>query len=140
MRPYCSIGSRRRERAARLGLAIAVIALGCVRARTGVAPSGDPMTITEDEMVPLHASNAYEVVAATHAEFLHSRGRESQDPAVPPIPVHVYVDDTFYGGVNTLRDIRAGDVSEIRFYQSYEAQYKFGSGHMGGVIQVITKR
>jgi hypothetical protein len=28
---------------------------------------------------------------------------------------------------------------EIRFYQSYEAQYKFGSGHMGGVIQVITK-
>jgi hypothetical protein len=25
------------------------------------------------------------------------------------------------------------------FYQSYDAQYKFGSGHMGGVIQVITK-
>lgn len=139
MHPYCAVGPCQRERAARLGLAIAVVVLGCVRASTSVAPGGDPMTITEAQIRSLHATNAYEVVVATHGNFLHSRGRESQDPRVPPFPVHVYVDDTFYGGVGTLRDIRAGDIAEIRLYQSYEAQYKFGSGHMGGVIQVITK-
>lgn len=141
MRPYRAVGSCQRERAARLGFAIAttIAVLSCVRTSTSVAPGGDPMTITQDQIESLHAANAYEVVAATHGEFLHSRGRESQDPRVPPIPAHVYVDDTFYGGVGTLRDIRVGDIAEIRLYQSYEAQYKFGSGHMGGVIQVITK-
>jgi len=97
------------------------------------------MTITQEQIQPLHASNAYDIVAATHANFLHSRGRESQSANVPPIPVHVYIDDTFYGDVTSLREIGVEQIEEIRLYQSYEAQYKFGSGHMGGVIQVITK-
>jgi hypothetical protein len=115
------------------------IASGCTHARTAVAPGGDPMVITQEQIEPLHASNAYDIVAATHANFLHSRGRESRDPNVPPIPVHVYIDDTFYGDVTSLREIGVEQIEEIRLYQSYEAQYKFGSGHMGGVIQVITK-
>lgn len=113
--------------------------LACVHAQTSVAPGGDPTVITRDQIVPLHATNAYDIVAATHANFLHSRGRESTDANVPAIPVHVYVDDTFYGGVTALREIGIEQIEEIRLYQSYEAQYKFGSGHMGGVIQVITK-
>ena len=113
--------------------------LACVHARTSVAPGGDPTVITQDQITPLHATTAYDVVAATHANFLHSRGRESTNPNVPAVPVHVYVDDTFYGDVTSLRQISVMDIEEIRLYQSYEAQYKFGSGHMGGVIQVITK-
>jgi hypothetical protein len=49
------------------------------------------------------------------------------------------VDDTYYGDISTLKVIPASQVAELRFYEGYEAQYKFGSGHMGGVIQVITK-
>jgi hypothetical protein len=112
----------------------------CTRANTSVAPGGSPMVVTEDQIDKLRVANAYEIVMQTHANFLHSRGRESQDSRVPAIPVHVFVDNTYYGDVTTLRGIPAGDVAEIRFYQSYEAQYKFGSGHMGGVIQVITKQ
>ena len=98
------------------------------------------MMVTEDQIEQLRVANAYDIVAQTHANFLHSRGRESQNPNVPAISVHVFVDDTYYSSdVNALRDITAQDVMAIRFYQSYEAQYKFGSGHMGGVIQVITK-
>jgi hypothetical protein len=111
----------------------------CIHAKTSVAPGGDPMTVTEEQIDKLHVATAYDIVAQTHANFLHSRGRESMDPNVPPIPVHVYVDDTYYGDLTTLRGISSTVVMEIRFYQSYEAQYKFGSGHMGGVIQVITK-
>lgn len=113
---------------------------GCTHANTSVAPGGTTMVVTEDQIDKLRAANAYEIVAQTHANFLHSRGRESQDPRVPAIPVHVFVDDTYYSSdVTSLRAISAQDVAEIRFYQSYEAQYKFGTGHMGGVIQVITK-
>ena len=111
----------------------------CTHANTSVAPGGSPMVVTEDQIDKLRAANAYEIVMQTHGNFLSSRGRESNDPRVPAIPVHVFVDDTYYGDASTLRGISAGDIAEIRFYQSYEAQYKFGSGHMGGVIQVITK-
>lgn len=98
------------------------------------------MVVTEDQIAQLRVTSAYDIVAQTHSDFFHSRGRESIDPAVPAIPVHVFVDDTYYSNnVNTLRDINSSVVSEIRFYQSYDAEYKFGSGHMGGVIQVITR-
>lgn len=121
-----------------LTVALAV-ALGCTHANTSADPTGNIPIVTEDQIAQLRVASAYDIVAQTHANFLHSRGRESQDPNMPAIPVHVFVDDTYYGDVNTLRNISVEEVMEIRFYQSYEAQYKWGSGHMGGVIQVITK-
>lgn len=130
--------SSRYHRALLIALVIP-FALGCSIRRGAVAPGGDPMTITADQIEALHADDAYDVVALTHGDFFHSRGRESMDPNIPPIPVHVFVDDTYYGDVSMLRGIPVGEIEEIRLYQSYEAQYKFGGGHMGGVIQVITK-
>jgi hypothetical protein len=130
----------RRFHAVYMALVLAVAVAGCTHANTAVAPGGDPMVVTEDQIAQLRVASAYDIVAQTHANFFHSRGRESNDPNVAPIPVHVFVDDTYYSNdVNSLREITAQDVMQIRFYQSYDAQYKFGSGHMGGVIQVITK-
>ena len=97
------------------------------------------MVVTAQQIAQLRAANAYELVQLTHSDFLHSRGRESSDPNVPAVPAHVYVDDTYYGDISTLRGIPVGDIEEIRFWQSYDAEAKFGGGHMGGVIQVITK-
>ena len=119
--------------------AVLLVIGGCVHSGSSVAPGGDPTVITGEQIAALHAANAYEVVQSIHGNFLRSRGRESSDPNVPPIPVHVYVDDTYLGDVSALSGISTQVISEIRLYQSYEAQYKFGSGHMGGVIQVITK-
>jgi hypothetical protein len=118
---------------------VAIAPGACVMQRSAVAPGGDPMVITEKQIAQVQATTAYDAVSHLHGEFLVSRGRDANNPNLPPVPVHVYVDDTFYGDVATLREIPAMDVAEIRLYQSYEAQYKFGSGHPGGVIQVITK-
>jgi len=137
MRPH-TVGVARRY--GQVAIALAVATLGCAIRRSAVAPgSGDPMTITRDQIVAVQADNAWDAVQRLHGDFLVSRGRESLNPNVPPIPVHVFVDDTYYGGVSTLRNIPASDIAAIHLYQSYEAQYKFGSGHMGGVIQVITR-
>lgn len=135
-----STGSRGSAVAAWLVFVAVAVLIGCTHARTSVAPGGDPMRITQDEIVRVNATNAYDIVAATHSNFLHSRGRESSDPRIPAIPLRVYIDDTFYGDVSSLRDIGVQQIEEIRLYQSYEAQYKFGTGNAGGVIQVITKR
>ncbi len=96
--------------------------------------------VGEEEIESLRAATAYDVVSRTHSEYLHSRGRQSLNSKLAEVPAHVYVDDTYYGDIQTLSSIPASNLSEVRFYQGYEAQYKFGSGHMGGVIQLITKR
>jgi hypothetical protein len=111
----------------------------CVSTQRRPATSGID-SIGEDDIEAMRAVTAYDVVSRVHGEYLHSRGRQSLDSRVPDIPAHVFVDDTYYGDINTLRSIPASQLSEVRFYQAYEAQYKFGSGHMGGVVQLITKQ
>jgi hypothetical protein len=96
--------------------------------------------VGEEEIESLRAATAYDIVSRTHGEYLRSRGRQSLNSKLAEVPAHVYVDDTYYGDIQTLNSIPASNLSEVRFYQGYEAQYKFGSGHMGGVIQLITKR
>lgn len=129
----------RRTRAIPMLVGILILLGGCVHQGSPSTDGRDAMTITEDQIEALHATTAYDIVARTHGDFLVSRGRVSTDPKIPPTPPDVYLDDAFYGDVNRLRDIPASDVAAIKLYQAYEAQYKFGSGHMGGVIQVFTK-
>ena len=140
MSSYRHTGKQRPALLAWVTIVAATVLIGCTHANTAVAPGGDPMVITQVQIEPLHATNAYDIVSALQSNFLHSRGRESSDPRVPPIPLRVYIDDTFYGDVNSLREIGIEQIEEIRLFQSYEAQYKFGTGNSGGVIQVITKR
>ena len=123
-----------------MSCAFLAILMGCTHASTAASPNADSSTITQEQIAPLHAANAYDIVAALRPNFLHSRGRESSDPSVAPVPVRVYLDNISYGDASSLRGISVGQIEEIRFYQSYDAQYKFGTGNAGGVIQVVTKR
>ena len=120
-------------------LLLLVVLVSCVSTQRRSATTGIDI-VGEDEIEAMHAASAYDVVSRTHSEYLNSRGRKSLDPRIPEIPAHVFVDDTYYGDIGTLRVIPASELSEVRFYQGYEAQFKFGSGHMGGVVQLITKR
>ncbi len=130
--------SRRAWPTCALALAV-LVQIGCVNTQRRDMESGIGV-VNEDEIAAMQATSAYDVVSRTHAEYLHSRGRQSLDSRIREVPAHVFVDDTYYGDIGTLRAIPASELSQVRFYQGYEAQYKFGSGHMGGVIQLITKR
>jgi hypothetical protein len=121
-------------------LLVGLLLIGCVTARPRDLQGGADI-LAEDEINALHVASAYDVVTRTRPAYLHSRGREySSDSRLAPIPAHVFMDDTYYGDINTLRSVPASQLAQVRFYQSYEAQYKFGSDHMGGVIQLITKQ
>jgi hypothetical protein len=43
------------------------------------------------------------------------------------------------GDVNQLREIRVGDVRELRHLSAALAQARYGLGHGGGVIEVSTR-
>ena len=95
--------------------------------------------ITEAEIIEANVASAYDVIRKVRANFLTYRGRTNFRGSAASEP-RVYVDDQPYGGVSSLRSIRAGQVAEIRLYRAWEATTKFGTGNMDGVIAVTTRR
>ena len=127
----------------KVGLVAALVAAtgaACVRQPEMKNISTSPnSTITEDEIVASHATNAYEVVNRLRGTtFLAVRGKNSLDPREPPPEIHVYVVGQGYGGINSLRNIPASQIAMIRFYKGFEAETKFGNGNVAGVIEVLT--
>lgn len=117
--------------------AAAVLLTGC--AHPAAPPPPAPYnTITADQIVKSEATNAYEVIQRLHPSFLAGRGATNLRDAASALP-NVYVDDVPYGPVSTLTTIEAGDIAMIRIYRAWEATFKFGTGNMGGVIDVYTK-
>ena len=98
--------------------------------------------------------NAYEAVQKLRPAMLRPRqiasangqgGMAKDAPAVTGTgtlsgQVVVYSDGTRLGDVEQLRAINASSIASVRYYSASEAQTKWGSGHPGGVIEVITKR
>jgi len=136
---YCV--SRRIARWAGTVLAPAAIAASsaCFVQRAGPGVPPDNTLITEAMIDSAHAYNAYDAIRRLRPEFLISRGKMTFNPNVPPALPNVYVDGMYYGDASTLLAITAGAIESIRFFNSSEAQYRFGRGNMAGVIAVLTK-
>lgn len=103
----------------------------------GGGPSASQV-ITEEQIAKTDATTAYEAIRVLQPNFLVSRGPTSFYNTSSPLP-NVYLDDVQYGPITTLTLIPARDIASIRLYRAWEATYKFGTGNMGGVIEVYTK-
>lgn len=125
-------------RAVVLCLLLAGSASACAM-QNRAADGGSLEFITEQEVRQSRAANAYEVVARLRGNFLSNRGATSLLNTSSPEPT-VYVDGVPWGPPATLRNIPAEQVATIRLYRAWEATTKFGSGNMGGVIDVATRR
>lgn len=119
-----------------LGLALA---WGCGSAQRQGGPTRDRNVLTAMELARVPVETAYDAIQRLRPEFLRSRGKLSLDDPSPPLPV-VYVDDMQMGGLDVLRTIRVADVHEIRYYSAADATTRYGTGHVSGVIAVITRR
>jgi hypothetical protein len=96
--------------------------------------------ITEDEIVALRASNAYEVIHKLRSNFLTNRGETSLNRSQSnPYPT-VYVDDQEFGPISTLSSIPAAQITMIQLYRVSEANVKYGTHNLSGVISITTRK
>jgi hypothetical protein len=100
-------------------------------------PSSD--VITREELTGQGLANAYEAVQRLRPAFLRSRGPVSVRDPRPAMPL-VYVNGVRYGEPQTLRNLRVQEVEEIRFISATDATTRWGTGHTGGVIEVMLRR
>lgn len=125
----------------------AVLSIGCASGGSSGSPvrppSGGRDVIVESEITAraADATNAYQIIQKLRPQMLTTRGRNSpNDPTGETAQPKVYIDNVYYGQVGTLQDVVAGQVREIRYINARDATTQWGTGHMGGVILVLTKK
>lgn len=125
------------------GLYLAAVAatLACASGSAKSGPHRAANLITAEEIAGTNTTNAFDAVEKLRPDFLHSHGTDlsHSDSGLPD----VYLGVTRYGDVNSLRNIPAMEVLEIRFYKGAEAATKFGMQNptgINGVIEVTLKR
>ena len=132
-----------RARLVRAAGAIGVVGVmllqGCASAGRNAsdAPRENPDIITRAEISRTHSLTAHDAVRLLRPTFLRTRGQTSIMRQTTDEPV-VYLDDRRMGGLAALRDIPVQLIFQFRYLSSSEAQLKWGSGHPGGVVQVVT--
>ena len=117
----------------------ATLALACGTTRPYGGGAYDAQLITEDEIEASGGSNAYDVIRKLRGNFLSYRGETSLRRTSSPYPT-VYVDGQPFGEISVLRTIPAMQIATIRLYRAWEASTRYGTGNMGGVIAISTRR
>ena len=102
-------------------------------------PRPSPNLITADEISKTSVQNALEVVQKLRPAMLR-RATISSANAQSRGEIVIYIDNTRYGPVDNLRQIPSSSIALVRYFSASESQLKWGSGHPGGVIEVVTKR
>ena len=116
------------------------IAVGCSHPQLGPGEVYNSQVITEDEIIASRGSTAYEVIHKLRANFLTNRGETSFNRNQSnPYPT-VYVDDQEFGPISSLSSIPAAQITMIQLYRVSEANAKYGSHNLSGVIAISTRK
>ena len=116
-----------------------VVAVACSHPKLGPGDAYDPQVITEDEIVASRAANAFDVIHKLRANFLTSRGQTTINRSAANTYPVVYLDDQEFGPISTLSSIPAAQISMIRLYRVSEANAKYGTHNLTGVISITTR-
>ncbi|MGQ0645942.1 MAG: hypothetical protein ACT4P7_00135 [Gemmatimonadaceae bacterium] len=111
---------------------------GCHRNASGSAvASGNMDVLRADEIAKSGATDAYQAIRMLRPGYFQSRGRTSILRAEEAEPA-VYLDDRPFGSIDTLRDIPAREIVEVRYFGPAQAQLRWGAGNSAGAILVRT--
>ena len=114
--------------------------VGCSHPQLGPGEISNSQVITEDEIVASRAANAYDVIHKLRANFLSSRGQTAFNRTAANTYPTVYLDDQEFGPISTLSSIPAAQIAMIRLYRVSEANIKYGTHNLTGVIAITTKQ
>ena len=128
------------------GVRVAVLAVilggaaACASSAPGArraAPTGRQADlITAEEIAGTSAANAYLAVETLRPTFLRAR---SQSLSEAHFPI-VYINGQRWGDLESLRNVPASEVVSIRRLNAADAQSRYGMDHMGGALDVVTRR
>jgi hypothetical protein len=113
-------------------------AIGCASAASSSEARRDPSLITAADIATIPVTNAYDAIERLRPLFLRSRGKTSINTPNTQFAT-VYVDGVRYGDLNSLRNILATHVLDIRYYNGAEAGARFGLQNTAGVIELRMK-
>jgi hypothetical protein len=146
----------------RFVFAVVAVALSMACASSGGGGAGGSRTssggqdvITEADITgrAADAANALQIIQKLRPQMLRNRGlavlptpasgaspgRTAEEAAAASLP-RVYIDNIAYGDLGQLTNVNASQIREIRYINSRDATTQWGTGHMGGVILVLTKK
>ncbi|MBI3112867.1 MAG: hypothetical protein HYZ01_14970 [Ignavibacteriales bacterium] len=123
-------------------LAAAALTLSaCGSSGEGSRASMAKEVLLADEIAQSSAVTAYDAVRLRRPGFLQTRGPKSMYASSrSSVRPAIYLNGLYHGQLETLNTIAAVEVQEIRYIDAKDATLLYGTGHVAGVIMVITKR
>ncbi len=126
------------SRSPRVLLALLALTLGLTACASGGGTSGGARRggsnrITSDELESVAELDLFSAVGRLRPQWLRA-GTRGQLPEVVLNGSHQP------GGTESLRNIRASEVSELEFMSASDATTRYGTGFTGGAIVVSMKR
>ena len=136
----------------------AALSMACASSGSGGGAGGsrtssggqDVITEADIQNRASDAANALQIIQKLRPQMLRNRGlavlptggpngRTAAEASAASLP-RVYIDNISYGDLNQLSNVNASQIREIRYINSRDATTQWGTGHMGGVILVLTKK
>jgi hypothetical protein len=123
-------------------LPLAILLAGTMAAcsSTGERSTRNPNVITREEILDANLSNLYEAVERLRPRWLQVRNVSSLSTG--PGQIIVYMNTTYLGGPDVLREFNRGDVAEVRYLDGPRAQATLqgypSNTHIAGAIVIVT--
>ena len=104
---------------------------------SAAASQGNSRLIVRAQLRPLVGRSACEAVETLNPRWLQPRG---STPASGPFYARVVVDGTVRGELADLYRISINDIETMRYLSASDATTRYGTGYLGGIIEVTTRR
>jgi len=102
-----------------------------------IPAAGGRSVVTLAEIRDVSVDNAYDIVRLLRPEWLRVRPPD-QFGEIAAETITVYLDDFRYGDIDSLHGVHVQSISSLRFIPAATATARWGTGHIMGVIQIIT--
>ena len=117
-------------------LGVLVLGSACTHLQSESGARADRNTITKEQLTKNHYSTVYDAVESLRANWLQTRGTDSFQS---PSQVKVYLDNTMFGGIESMRNIATSTISFVRYFDGVSATARWGLDHGAGVIYVSSR-
>lgn len=115
---------------------VAIFLFGCASAgamRVPGAPTPGSRTVSGEELRATREADLLEAIQVSRPAFLQARDARRQHPAI-------YVDGIALAEFDALHTIAVSDVLDVTFLSGPDATTRYGTGHVGGALQIRTRR